>query len=83
MQTELDEIKEVLVKRIQILFEEKYDGNKSRFAKDVNCSEKAIRSLFTGKQGMTINLFFKIALALNVSPIELIKDLKLKNPTSK
>ena len=77
MQTELDYIKEALTKRIYILFMEKYKGNKLQFAKNVGCDEKAIRLIFDKNQGMTINLFFKIASALDVEPIELIKDLKI------
>ena len=77
MQTELDHIKETLTKRIYILFMEKYKGNKLQFAKKVGCDEKAIRLIFDKNQGMTINLFFKIASALEVEPVDLIKDLKI------
>ncbi len=77
VQTELDYIKETLTKRIYILFIEKYKGNKLQFAKKVGCDEKAIRLIFDKNQGMTINLFFKIASALEVEPVELIKDLKI------
>ena len=76
-QTELDYIKETLTKRIYILFIEKYKGNKLQFAKKVGCDEKAIRLIFDKNQGMTINLFFKIASALEVEPVDLIKDLKI------
>ncbi len=54
---------------------EKYKGNKSRFAKDVGCDEKTLRLLFNNKQGMTLNLFFKIANALKIKPEDLIKGL--------
>ena len=77
MQTELDYIKETLTKRIYILFMEKYKGNKLQFAKKVGCDEKAIRLIFDKNQGMTINLFFKTASALEVEPVDLIKDLKI------
>lgn len=56
---------------------EKFNGNKSLFAKKVGCDEKTIRLIFDHSQGMTLNLFFKIAFALEVEPSELIKDLKL------
>ena len=82
MQTQLDNIKEALTKRIYILFMEKYKGNKLQFAKKVGCNEKTIRLIFDNNQGMTMNLFFKIALALEIEPVELIKDLKIKNPDS-
>ena len=77
VQTELDYIKETLTKRIYILFIGKYKGNKLQFAKKVGCDEKAIRLIFDKNQGMTINLFFKIASALEVEPVDLIKDLKI------
>ena len=82
MQTQLDNIKEALTKRIYILFMEKYKGNKLQFAKKVGCNEKTIRLIFDNNQGMTMNLFFKIASALEIEPVELIKDLKIKNPDS-
>jgi hypothetical protein len=56
---------------------EKYNGNKLQFAKKVGCDEKTIRLIFDKNQGMTMNLFFKIALALETEPCELIKDLKI------
>lgn len=77
MQTQLDHIKETLTKRIYILFMEKYKGNKLQFAKKVGCDEKTIRLIFDNNQGMTMNLFFKIASALETEPFELIKDLKI------
>ena len=61
---------------------EKYKGNKLQFAKKVGCNEKTIRLIFDNNQGMTMNLFFKIASALEIEPVELIKDLKIKNPDS-
>lgn len=78
MQTELDNIKETLTKRIYDLFMEKHNGNKLQFAKKVGCNEKAIRLLFAEKQGLSMNLFFKIAFAFEIDPSELIKDIKLK-----
>ncbi len=78
MQNELDDLKEKLTKRIHILFIEQYEGNKSQFAKAVGCDEKTLRLIFDFDQGMTINLFFKIAKALKITPSELLKDLELK-----
>ncbi len=77
MQTELDNIKETLTKRIYILFMEKHNGNKLQFAKKVGCDEKTLRLIFDNNQGMSMNLFFKIAYALEIEPSELIKDLKI------
>lgn len=77
VQSELDQIKETLTERIRILFMEKHNGNKLQFAKKVGCDEKALRLIFDKNQGMTMNLFFKIAHALEVEPSELIKDLKI------
>lgn len=82
MQTQLDNIKETLTKRIYDLFMEKHNGNKLQFAKKVGCDEKTIRLIFDKNQGITMNLFFKIAYALEIEPSELIKDIKLKNPNS-
>jgi DNA-binding Xre family transcriptional regulator len=77
VQTELDELKEALTERIRILFMEQHNGNKLQFAKKVGCDEKALRLIFDKNQGMTMNLFFKIAHALEISPSELLKDLKI------
>ena len=77
VQNQLDKIRETLTKRIYILFMEKYNGNKLRFSKDVGCDEKTLRLLLSNKQGMTMNLFFKIAKALKVKPEDLIKGLQI------
>jgi len=77
VQTQLDNIKETLTKRIYDLFMEKHNGNKLQFAKKVGCDEKTIRLILDKNQGMTMNLFFKIAFALEVDPVDLIKDLKI------
>lgn len=56
---------------------EKHNGNKLQFAKKVGCDEKTLRLIFDNNQGMSMNLFFKIAYALEIEPSELIKDLKI------
>jgi hypothetical protein len=61
---------------------EKYKGNKLQFAKKVGCDEKTIRLVFDKNQGMTMNLFFKIAFALEIEPSELIKDIKITSTNS-
>lgn len=78
MQKELDEIKKEVTKRIYLEFKEKFDGNKRKFAEKAGCDEKTIRLLFDFGQGMTLNLLFKLAFALDVSPSDLIKDLSIK-----
>jgi plasmid maintenance system antidote protein VapI len=77
MQSELDEIQLEVIKRIYRLFLEKFNGNKLAFAKAANCDEKTIRRLFDNKQGMTINLLFKIAFALKIKPSHLIENLSI------
>lgn len=57
---------------------EKFAGNKLQFAKAAGCDEKALRLLFEQNQGMTLNLLFKLAYALDVPASELLKDLALK-----
>lgn len=77
MQNELDAIQLELIKRIHSLFLNKFFGNKLAFSKAVNCDEKTIRRLFENKQGMTINLLFKLACALEVTPSQLLEGLNL------
>ncbi len=54
----------------------KYGGNKLQFAQAVGCNEKTIRLLFDKGQGMSLNLLFKLANALDVEASELLKGLK-------
>lgn len=77
MQRKLDDIKIELSDRIYKLFMIKYKGNKSKFSDDCDCDEKAIRKIFNYEQGLTMNLFFKICKALQISPSDLLKDLEL------
>lgn len=77
MQKELDKIESEIIERIYQLFQEKYDGNKSAFAKYVQCSETTIRRVLRKEQGITINLLFRIADALDTTVSELMKDLKI------
>jgi hypothetical protein len=79
MQNQLEDIKNELINRIFKLFIKQFDGNKLQFAKACKCDEKAIRKLFNNEQGLTLNLFLKIANALKISPSELLKDLELKD----
>ena len=56
----------------------KFAGNKLQFAKAAGCDEKTIRLLFEQGQGMTLNLLFKLAYALEVLPTELLEGLSIK-----
>jgi len=78
MQKQLDEIKVEVTKRITKEFLVKFGGNKTQFAKKAGCDEKTIRLLLDFGQGMTLNLLFKLAYALDLNPSDLIKDLHLK-----
>jgi len=78
MQQQLDKVKEEVTKRIHKLFMEKYAGNKLQFAKAAGCDEKTLRLLFEEGQGMTLNLLFKLAFALDVTPASLLDGLVLK-----
>jgi hypothetical protein len=78
MQKQLDSIKKEVVQRILIIFERDFDGNNRKFAKEVGCDEKTIRFLFDHNQGMTLNLLFKIARAIKISPSQLLEGLEFK-----
>lgn len=56
----------------------KFAGNKLQFAKTAGCDEKTLRLLFEQGQGMTLNLLFKLAFALDISPSELLEGLSIK-----
>ena len=49
-----------LVERIYKLFLKKYDGNKSSFARDSNCTETTIRRILKNQQGITVNLLIRM-----------------------
>ena len=73
----MDIIKVEVTKRIYDLFMKKFNGNKLQFAKAAGCDEKALRLLFDEGQGMTLNLLFKLAAALDTTPSELLNGLTL------
>lgn len=77
MQKEIEKIESELADRIYKIFIEKYDGNKSAFAKATQCSETTIRRILRKEQGITINLLFRIADALDTTVNQLLKDLKI------
>lgn len=74
MQKQLEKIEIELAHRIYKLFINKYDGNKSAFARASQCNETTIRRIFRNEQGITINLLIRISKALDIEPNELIKD---------
>jgi len=78
MQQQLDKIKKEVTERIYKLFMSKFAGNKLQFAKAAGCDEKALRLIFDEGQGMTLNLLFKLAYALEVPPSELLEGLSIK-----
>jgi len=79
MKKQLEEIKKQVTERIHKAFMDKYDGNKSKLAKAAGCDEKTLRLLFDGGSGMTLNLLFKLAYALDIEPSELLRDLSLQS----
>lgn len=77
-QQQLDELKAEVTRRIYERFLEKFNGNQREFARAAGCDEKAIRLLFQEKQGMTLNLLFKVSAALGVEASELLNGLTIK-----
>ena len=78
MQQQLDKLQVEVTKRVHKLFMVKFAGNKLQFAKAAGCDEKTLRLIFEQGQGMTLNLLFKLAYALEVAPSELLEGLSLK-----
>ncbi len=76
---QLDRIKNELTDRIFVLFIQKYNGNKSQFARAAEVNESSIRDLFNKKQGMTVNMLFKLCYALEIKPTDLIDGLMIVN----
>ena len=78
MQKQLEKIEVEVIQKIYKLFLEKFDGNKSAFAKASECSETTIRRLFKNEQGITLNLLLRIAFALDTTVCDLLKDISIK-----
>jgi plasmid maintenance system antidote protein VapI len=78
MQNKLEKIEIELAQRIYKLFLEKFDGNKSAFARAAQCKETTIRRIFRNEQGITINLLLRLAFALNTPIADLLKDFDIK-----
>ncbi len=79
MQEQLDKIEAELVERIYKLYMEKFNGNKSAFARATKCRETTIRRILRNEQGISINLLFRISHALEVEITELLKNLSIEN----
>jgi plasmid maintenance system antidote protein VapI len=73
MQKELEKIELELSSRLYKLFMEKFDGNKSAFARAAQCKETTIRRIFRNEQGITINLLLRLAHALDTTVIALLE----------
>lgn len=78
MHEQLEQIEAELSKRIYDLFLKKYNGNKSEFARASDCRESTVRRIFKNEQGITINLLLRIANALDIEVVELLKGLSIK-----
>jgi len=78
MQKEIEKIESQLADRIYKLFMEKYNGNKSMFAKASDCAETTVRRILRKEQGITVNLLIRMSNALGVTTSDLMKDLYLK-----
>lgn len=78
MQKQLEKIEIELAKRIYKLFMEKFNGNKSAFARASECKETTIRRIFRYEQGITVNLLFRLANALEVNATDLLKDFTIE-----
>ena len=77
MQNNLEHIEKELSSRIEALYVQKFAGNKSAFARAVDCRESTIRRIFKNEQSITFNLLVRIAHALDIEISELVKGLSL------
>lgn len=77
MHDRLEAIENQLSKQIQKLSIEKYNGNRSAFAKASSCSEGTVRRVFNREQRMTLFLFMKFCEALDIEPSALLKTVSL------
>lgn len=73
----MDEQQAKIVTIIKEKFEEKFEGNKLRFAKAADCDPKTLRDIFNGNHYMTMNLFLKLCNALEKKPSEILKEIEL------
>ena len=71
-----DKIETDLVKIIYVLFLDKFEGNKTRFANASECTETTVRRVFLHKQRMTLNLFLRFCFALETNPVDLLNKIE-------
>ncbi len=78
MQKQIEQIEAELVERIYKLFLDKFNGNKSEFARASKCSETTVRRVFGSKQRMTIDLSLRMCYAVGIDILELFEGISLK-----
>ncbi len=79
MQENIEKLEIELSRRLYQLYLEKFNGNKSAFARASNCTEGTIRRVFKNKQSVTINLLLRMCSALNISASEILKNLSIED----
>ena len=76
MQNNFEQIEIKLVNKLYKIFIEKYDGNKSKFAKASKCSETTVRRVFSSKQRMTLDLFLRFCYALEINVQQIFNEIE-------
>lgn len=76
MQNHFEQIEIKLVNMLYKIFIEKYDGNKSKFAKASKCSETTVRRVFSSKQRMTLDLFLRFCYALEINVQQIFNEIE-------
>ena len=76
MQNRFEKIEIILVNKLYKIFIEKYDGNKSKFAKASKCSETTVRRVFSSKQRMTLDLFLRFCYALEINVQQIFNEIE-------
>jgi len=79
VQKRIEQIEVELVSRIYKQFLEKFDGNKSAFAKVAQCSETTVRRVFRNEQRMTVHLLLRFCFALGIDFNEIFESLSILN----
>lgn len=76
MQNRFEQIEKKLVIKIYKIFLIKFEGNKTRFAKEALCSETTVRRVFSSKQRMTLDLFLRFCFALEINIQQIFKEIE-------
>lgn len=76
MHNHFEQIEIKLVNKLYKIFIEKYDGNKSKFAKASKCSETTVRRVFSSKQRMTLDLFLRFCYALEINVQQIFNEIE-------